>query len=170
MEHTTASYKPLDRSCISLMRMLANGSKVLKGAPGCPPSAPASPCASPVLLHRTGCLSRTLRPRPWPVGRGHGSRADAIVAHLAGRDHFCTPRRASTGGRRRVRTPLEVNVNEEELVLASARGRRVRRISRPYALAVRRFRANIIQTMNRRRPSAVLVCVPCSSSRGPSGR
>lgn len=95
------------------------------------------------------------------MGRGHGSRAETIVAHLTARIPLVN------GAELGLRFD---STNEAELALASARGRRVRRISRPYALAVLRFSANIIQTMNRRRPSAVLVCVPCSSSSRSSDR
>jgi hypothetical protein len=50
----------------------------------------------------------------------------------------------SAGQRRGVGTPLRLNGNEAELILASARGRRVRRILRPHERAVQLLSANII--------------------------
>ena len=127
----TTSDTPLDRSCIGLMRVLANGSKVLTGW--------SSRMANCFCFGLTLCIySEEMHAWAELCRLGHGPRAEAIVAHATARMFF------PAGERRGVGTPLRLIGNKAELIPASARGRRARRTPRPYERAVRRSRANII--------------------------
>ena len=77
----TTSDTPLDRSCIGLMRVLANGSKVLTGW--------SSRMANCFCFGLTLCIS-SQEVHAWAelCLLGHGPRAEAIVAHATARMFF----------------------------------------------------------------------------------
>ena len=74
----TTSDTPLDRSCIGLMRVLANGSKVLTGW--------SSRMANCFCFGLTLCIySEEMHAWAELCRLGHGPRAEAIVAHPTAR-------------------------------------------------------------------------------------